>query len=200
MASVIAGNYEIQDQIGTGGGRIVYMGRHMRLDKKIVLKADRRKLGTKPEILRREVDMLKDLSHTYIPQVYDFVQEDGTEGADGLSPASPPTGNTGSTGRGGGFLLDVRSDIYSLGATLYHLISGKRPAQDAKEVEPLGPEVCRSQGSFRRPWPWRCTSGRQSCFIRRPGRRLPCCRLWIRPFPRKCLWITPNWSMPATRG
>ena len=77
MASVIAGIYEIQEQIGAGGGGIVYMGRHVRLDKKIVLKADKRKLGTKPEILRREVDMLKDLSHTYIPQVYDFVQEDG---------------------------------------------------------------------------------------------------------------------------
>ena len=62
MASVIAGIYEIQEQIGAGGGGIVYMGRHVRLDKKIVLKADKRKLGTKPEILRREVDMLKDLS------------------------------------------------------------------------------------------------------------------------------------------
>ena len=28
-----------------------------------------------------------------------------------------------------GILLDVRSDIYCLGATLYHMISGQRPAQ-----------------------------------------------------------------------
>ena len=27
---------------------------------------------------RREVDALKNLSHTYIPQVYDFVEESGT--------------------------------------------------------------------------------------------------------------------------
>lgn len=32
---------------------------------------------------------------------------------------------------------DVRSDIYSTGATLYHLLCGKRPAKDAVEVEPL---------------------------------------------------------------
>ena len=43
----------------------------------MVLKADKRNLNTKEEVLRREVDMLKGLSHTYIPQVYDFVQEDG---------------------------------------------------------------------------------------------------------------------------
>ncbi len=77
MAKIIAGIYEIQQQIGAGGGGIVYLGRHIRLDKQIVLKADRRTLNTDAEILRREVDMLKELSHTYIPQVYDFVQEDG---------------------------------------------------------------------------------------------------------------------------
>lgn len=77
MAKVIAGIYEIQQQIGAGGGGIVYLGRHIRLDKQIVLKADKRTLNTDAEILRREVDMLKKLSHTYIPQVYDFVQEDG---------------------------------------------------------------------------------------------------------------------------
>ena len=77
MPQVIAGIYEINEQIGAGGGGIVYLGRHLRLEKPIVLKADKRKLSTKPEILRREVDMLKGLSHMYIPQVYDFVQEDG---------------------------------------------------------------------------------------------------------------------------
>ena len=77
MPKIIADIYEIQNQIGAGGGGIVYLGRHLRLNEKIVLKADKRSLNTKMELLRREVDMLKNLSHTYIPQVYDFVEEDG---------------------------------------------------------------------------------------------------------------------------
>ena len=41
------------------------------------MKADRRKISEKlDEELRREVEALKDLHHTYIPQVYDFVIED----------------------------------------------------------------------------------------------------------------------------
>lgn len=294
MAQVIAGLYEIQKQIGAGGGGVVYLGRHVRLDKQVVLKADKRTLSVGTEKLRREVDMLKNLSQTYIPQVYDFVQEDGVvytvmDFIDGESldkllgrkqiPTQPevikwacqllealkylhsqppygilhgdikpanimlrPSGdiclidynialalgedgavkvgfsrgyaspehygadyvstnrpaavglvssvlgsksvvdddktlveedtdktlvedddktkvetspikstisqendanyhkNTDSAQRG--IKLDVRSDIYSLGATLYHLISGHRPAQDALQVVPLGPEVC----------------------------------------------------------
>ena len=77
MSQIIAGVYEIQNKIGAGGGGVVYLGRHLRLDKPVVLKADKRTLAAGIETLRREVDMLKGLSQTYIPQVYDFVQEDG---------------------------------------------------------------------------------------------------------------------------
>lgn len=275
MSQVIAGVYEIKNEIGSGGGGIVYLGRHLRLDKQVVLKADKRSLNTKPEVLRREVDMLKDLSHTYIPQVYDFVQENGVvytvmdfiegESLDKLLdraqiPTQPqivkwacqllealrylhthqphgilhgdikpanimlrPSGDVClidynialALGENGavkvGFsrgyaspehyevdyicrnikteqrkedkvdaytktiadvktqmdsqetvldtekkafsekssrtgekkvMLDVRSDIYSIGATIYHLLSGQIPAQDAREVKPLGQEVC----------------------------------------------------------
>lgn len=262
MARVIAGAYEIKEQIGAGGGGIVYLGRHMRLEKEVVLKADKRKLSAAAESLRREVDMLKNLSQTYIPQVYDFVQEDGIvytvmdyiEGesfdkilAKGQKAAQPdvikwacqllealiylhnqppygilhgdikpanimlrPDGNIclidynialalgesgavkvgysrgyaspehygadyikssqsaavrkttdvsredrektevlnpedsskSQTGSGKSIMLDVRSDIYSLGAALYHILSGRRPAQDAREVIPLDPQDC----------------------------------------------------------
>lgn len=78
MSQIIASTYEMGERIGSGGGGIVYLGRHIRLDKPVVLKADKRTLAAKPEVLRREVDALKNLSHTYIPQVYDFVAEGDT--------------------------------------------------------------------------------------------------------------------------
>lgn len=262
MPELVASTYEIIKEIGSGGGGIVYLGRHIRLGKWVVLKADRRTLSARPEALRREVDALKNLSHTYIPQVYDFVQEDGvvytimdyiegesldkplsrgehfsqaqviewgcqlleaicylhgrpphgilhadikpsnvmltpqgdirlidfnialalgeegavrvgfsrgyaspehygidytaasaTQGVEDaatqISTSSPETiltdrqksSNSGS-GSGRTIYLDVRSDIYSLGATLYHLFTGQRPAQDAREVRPISSDVC----------------------------------------------------------
>ena len=76
MAQLIAGTYEIIQQIGSGGGGVVYLARHMRLGKFVVLKASRYTMSKRAEVLRREVDAMKNLSHTYIPQVYDFFQED----------------------------------------------------------------------------------------------------------------------------
>lgn len=75
---VIASTYEVIREIGSGGGGVVYLAHHNRLNKLVVLKADKRKLTTKEVVLRREVDALKDLNHTYIPQVYDFIAEDNT--------------------------------------------------------------------------------------------------------------------------
>ena len=287
MSKIIADTYEIQQQIGSGGGGIVFLGWHLRMNKQIVLKADKRTLNTKAEILRREVDILKELHNTYIPKVYDFVQDDDVvytvmdfiegESLDGLLKrgervsqpdvikwacqlltaldylhSRPPHGilhgdikpanimarpdgsiclidfnialalgedgavraghsrgyaspehygieygsreksRTGerfdygkdregldlteetdisgleevtdregtdrteenqrnisalqlsdkSSASGPVVMLDVRSDIYSLGATLYHLLSGQRPDPDAVKVEPLGSAVC----------------------------------------------------------
>ena len=76
MAKTIASTYEVLEHIGAGGGGNVYLAQHLRLNKKVVLKADKRKLTTRPELLRREVDVLKNLSHPYIPKVYDFFTED----------------------------------------------------------------------------------------------------------------------------
>lgn len=273
MAAIVADLYEIQQKIGAGGGGIVFLGRHIRLNKKIVLKADKRKLSAGAEKLRNEVDLLKGLSHTYIPQVYDFVQENnvvytvmdyvegesldkllargqkipqrlivkwacqllealsylhkqkpygilhgdikpanimlrpdgdiclidfnialalgedgavrvgysrgyaspehyGSDGSEvhsltGTRNSALKSGSNtgsgiqqtekveaGSSTAGGRYtqamrnqlLLDARSDIYSLGATLYHLLSGRKPAQKATEVVPLSgccsPQIC----------------------------------------------------------
>lgn len=78
MPQMIASTYEIIGHIGSGGGGDVYLARHVRLNKKVVLKADKRTLKTRPELLRREVDVLKNLSHSYIPKVYDFFVENDT--------------------------------------------------------------------------------------------------------------------------
>ena len=75
MPQVIASTYELIEKLGSGGGGTVYLAQHLRLKKKVVLKADKRKLTVSQELLRREVDILKELSHPYIPRVYDFFVE-----------------------------------------------------------------------------------------------------------------------------
>ncbi len=78
MADLIAGTYEIIGHIGEGGGGNVFLAKHLRLQKNVVLKADKRRISAKPELLRREVDVLKNLSHSYIPKVFDFFVENET--------------------------------------------------------------------------------------------------------------------------
>lgn len=250
MIKIIASTYEIREELGSGGGGRVYLAYHKRLGKNVILKADKRKITTREDLLRREVDVLKNLSYPYIPQVYDYFVENGTaytvmeyiEGESLNKPlkrgerftqpqvikwaiqllsaleylhepvhGNPPRGfihgdikpanlmkkpngdiclidfnialalgEEYAVGASEGYSApefssysfssssslsrdedvtetadagdeitktavqsrirlkpDVRSDIYSVGATLYHLLSGKRPAKNALDIVPL---------------------------------------------------------------
>lgn len=70
---IIGGMYEIHDEIGKGGVGIIYLGYHMRLKKKVVIKKIKDNFVGKINE-RGEADLLKNLHHSFLPQVYDFLQ------------------------------------------------------------------------------------------------------------------------------
>ncbi|MCR5726554.1 MAG: protein kinase [Lachnospiraceae bacterium] len=65
--------YIIEKPIGEGGGGVVYLATHKRLQKKVVLKKIRGEI-TDFVNCRTEVDILKNLRHSYLPQVIDFIE------------------------------------------------------------------------------------------------------------------------------
>ncbi len=74
---ILGGMYQIIGEIGQGGGGIIYLAEHLRLRKKIVVKKIKDNY-TGPIDGRAEVDILKRLHHTYLPQVYDFLVLDSS--------------------------------------------------------------------------------------------------------------------------
>ena len=70
---LIHNTYEVLDPIGEGAAGLVYTAWHMNLKKKVVIKKIKdHYVGHINE--RREADILKNLHHQYLPQVYDFIQ------------------------------------------------------------------------------------------------------------------------------
>lgn len=68
----LTSTYEIYQKIGEGGGGEVYVAMHKRLQKKVVLKKIKSSVSIKD--CRIEVDILKNLRHSYLPQVIDFIE------------------------------------------------------------------------------------------------------------------------------
>ena len=70
---IFGGTYRIEREIGRGGTGVIYLAYHLRLQKYVVIK---RILSNFEGSLdaRTEVDILKNLHHPYLPQVYDFLQ------------------------------------------------------------------------------------------------------------------------------
>lgn len=71
--SDLTNTYEIYEEIGAGGGGTVYRAVHKRLQKTVVLKKLKGSV-TKIMDCRTEVDILKNLRHSYLPQVLDFIE------------------------------------------------------------------------------------------------------------------------------
>lgn len=72
----LTSQYDIIEEIGSGGGGIVYKAYHKNLKKYVVVKQIK---DAAKGILdsRTEVDILKNLRNEYLPQVYDFLEIDG---------------------------------------------------------------------------------------------------------------------------
>ena len=76
-AKVLAGKYELLEQIGEGGCSIVYLAWDRHIERHVAIKAQKDpKQDDSENILRNEVELLKGLSHPMLPTVYDFFRED----------------------------------------------------------------------------------------------------------------------------
>lgn len=69
---ILDGMYRIIKEIGRGGTGIIYLAEHLRLQKKVVVKKIKDHFVGQING-RAEVDILKRLHHSYLPQVYDFL-------------------------------------------------------------------------------------------------------------------------------
>ena len=74
IGDTLNGLYLIERKIGGGTGGIVFQAEHLRLHKKVIVKLVRDEMKDKLDT-RGEADILKEIKHTYLPQVYDFVEE-----------------------------------------------------------------------------------------------------------------------------
>ncbi len=73
--TVLENTYEILEEIGSGGGGVVFKARHLRLQTDIVVKKIKDDVREKIRS-RQEADILKKLKHSYLPRVYDFIETD----------------------------------------------------------------------------------------------------------------------------
>lgn len=72
---ILNNSYEIIEEIGTGGGGVVFKAKHLRLNTEVVVKKIKNEVLGKIDS-RKEADILKKLKHPYLPRVYDFIELD----------------------------------------------------------------------------------------------------------------------------
>jgi len=71
--TILEGTYEIVEEIGAGGGGVVFRAHHLRLQTDVVVKKIKDEVRGKIKS-RQEADILKKLKHPYLPRVYDFIE------------------------------------------------------------------------------------------------------------------------------
>lgn len=73
---IFSGTYQILKEIGHGGSSVVFLAYHLRLQKYVVVKRIHPHVAY-DDIMRTEADILKNLHHPYLPQVYDYIVDHG---------------------------------------------------------------------------------------------------------------------------
>lgn len=73
----LQGTYEDIQEIGSGGGGTVFRAFHVRMQKYVVLKKIHDSIQDSVDI-RGELNVLKNLRHSYLPTVLDFIEDDGS--------------------------------------------------------------------------------------------------------------------------
>lgn len=75
---ILQDTYKDITEIGSGGGGTVYKAYHIRMEKYVVLKKIHDSFLSNSIDIRRELDILKNLRHSYLPTVLDFIEDDGS--------------------------------------------------------------------------------------------------------------------------
>ncbi|MDE7342234.1 MAG: serine/threonine protein kinase [Lachnospiraceae bacterium] len=73
---ILLGKYELRREIGVGGSGVVYLAWDRHLERYVAVKAEKQpEEPARPDILKKEMEILKALKHPMLPVVYDYFQE-----------------------------------------------------------------------------------------------------------------------------
>jgi len=80
LGSVVAGRYEIQQQLGKGGMGVVYRAHDKLLDEQVAIKVLRPEVSRDPEISRRfqsEIKLARRVSHKNVCRIHEYGEDRG---------------------------------------------------------------------------------------------------------------------------